>query len=47
MYCGFWILLFSLRGSLEIGKGKGEGGVVPVLLLADHHAMGACWGVEV
>jgi hypothetical protein len=28
-------------------KGKGKGKVVPVLLLTDHHAMKAYWGVEV
>jgi hypothetical protein len=29
-----------------IGKGKGKGKVVSVLL-TEHHAMEACWGVEV
>jgi hypothetical protein len=28
-------------------KGKGKGKVVSVLPLTEHHAMKACWGVEV
>jgi hypothetical protein len=29
------------------GKGKGKGKAVPVLILTEHHAMKAYWGVEV
>jgi hypothetical protein len=36
-----------LKNGREYSEGKGKGKVAPVLLLTDHHAMKAYWGVEV
>jgi hypothetical protein len=31
---------------LPLGKGKGEGKVIPVIFLTEHHAMKAYWGAK-